>query len=142
MHASSNGYVQVMELLLKAGANVNLKNNYGGTALIHASNKGHDKVVNLLLKAGADANLHDKSGWTARIYASDKGHTEVVELLRSRLLLLIQRLLTPLSLLLTPLLRTLQRKMSLALHLALDSILLSLSAPMHSFSPLFPFKLK
>jgi hypothetical protein len=67
-----------------------------------------------------------------------------------RLLLLIQRLLTPLSLLLTPLsllltplLGPFKREMSLALHLALDSMLLLSSAPIYSFSPFFTFsKLK
>ena len=50
--ASQNGYVEVVELLLSKGANVNAQEPYG-TALQAASAIGHDKTVELLLSTGA-----------------------------------------------------------------------------------------
>ena len=44
---------QVSRRCLIKGADVNAKNNNGGTALIWASKKGHTGIVQLLKKAGA-----------------------------------------------------------------------------------------
>jgi len=81
MAASFNGHTEVVSLLLKAGADVNAKNNDGETALMLASAFGHTEIVSLLLKAEADVNAKDKQGWTALMDASCSGHTEVVSLL-------------------------------------------------------------
>ena len=65
MFVSDNGHHQVMELLLKEGADVNIQNNDGWTALMIASDDGHHQVVELLLKEGADVNIQNNNGWTA-----------------------------------------------------------------------------
>jgi serine/threonine-protein phosphatase 6 regulatory ankyrin repeat subunit B len=72
---------QVVELLLKANADVNVQANNGTTALMLASDNGHDQVVELLLKANADVNVQANNGTTALMLASDNGHDQVVELL-------------------------------------------------------------
>jgi ankyrin repeat protein len=79
--ASIKNRTEVVDLLLKAGADANLQNRDGWTALIAALFENHTEVVRLLLEAGANANLQDKDGLTALMDASSKGHTEVVELL-------------------------------------------------------------
>jgi ankyrin repeat protein len=45
MNASGSGHDQVVELLLKANADVNIQDTNGGTALMVASFNGHDQVV-------------------------------------------------------------------------------------------------
>ena len=49
--------VNVVELLLSKGANINDKDDDGWSSIIWASNQGHVHVVKLLLSKGA--NLHE-----------------------------------------------------------------------------------
>ena len=53
------GHDAVVRLLLDAGADKDLADNYGVTPLIIAAAVGHDAVVRTLLNAGADKNLAD-----------------------------------------------------------------------------------
>ena len=75
--------LNIVELLLDAGADVNLQDNYGRTALMEPSGLGYIETVRLLLEAGADVNLQDNYGWTALYHASRTGRTEIVRLLRA-----------------------------------------------------------
>ena len=43
--------------LIEAGADVNVQDEYGYTALMNASKKGHLEIVEKLLDAGADVNV-------------------------------------------------------------------------------------
>lgn len=104
MGAALGGYKEIVELLLKAGADPNVvdasrmndcelsivdkifKN--GDTALMWATtgrnrinNAGNTEIVELLLNAKADPNIQDLSGNTALILAAKYGKTETVELL-------------------------------------------------------------
>jgi ankyrin repeat protein len=78
--ASNNGYLDIVEELIKANADVNLQSNYGNTAsaLICAIKKNNIKIVKALIKAGANLNLQYKNGGTALIWASYDGHIEIV----------------------------------------------------------------
>lgn len=53
MWAASVGYGEIVQLLLQAGADVNLKNRGGYTALMIAEFNGYKNVVRSLQKAGA-----------------------------------------------------------------------------------------
>jgi len=68
--------------LLQAGADVNLQNTYGDTALITATVKGFAEIVRMLLQAGADVNAKTEHGNTALTLAIEKGHAGVVEILK------------------------------------------------------------
>jgi ankyrin repeat protein len=46
----------MVNLLIKAGSNVNKGNDYGETALHYAVRLGREDLVSILLKAGADVN--------------------------------------------------------------------------------------
>jgi len=61
---------EIVELLLKAGANPNIKGDNGWTALMFASGESNEDIVKLLLDAGADKDIQNKYGWTALIMAS------------------------------------------------------------------------
>ena len=63
--AAVHGHRKVVEVLLKKGANVNVKGLGGITALIGAAQNGHREVVELLLKKGANVNADMEGGITA-----------------------------------------------------------------------------
>ena len=81
--AGWNGHVDVVEVLLKADADVNKAvhvhkvslNSKRRTALIMASDRGHRAVVRMLLQGSADDNKND--GSTAHIEANKRGHVDV-----------------------------------------------------------------
>jgi ankyrin repeat protein len=82
MRAAYAGDLEVVQNLIKAGADVNAPpTTYGGSALMRASREGHAAVVAALLAAGADVNMADNDGWTALMSASHDGHTAVVNML-------------------------------------------------------------
>jgi len=55
MLASENGHMEVVKVLLAAGADVNVKSRTGNTALSQATEQGHSEIIELLKKAGATA---------------------------------------------------------------------------------------
>jgi ankyrin repeat protein len=61
--AASEGNVTIVKLLLESGANPNLRNCYGQTALLVAIIDRQLGVVDLLLKSGANVN-QECLGWT------------------------------------------------------------------------------
>ncbi|WP_257264062.1 ankyrin repeat domain-containing protein [Endozoicomonas sp. ONNA2] len=87
--ASRRGHTQVVSILLKYGANVNVmvhaENERGLTPLIAAATHGCHKTVQLLLKNNADANAvvtgKDLEGCSALWLAACNGHHKIVELL-------------------------------------------------------------
>ncbi|ELV06605.1 ankyrin repeat-containing protein [Brachyspira hampsonii 30599] len=52
MKASENGHINVVRLLIDAGAKVNLKDRKDKTALTYASEEKHKNIVSLLKAAG------------------------------------------------------------------------------------------
>lgn len=58
------------KVLINGGANVNLANTAGETALMLASEAGNIKLVNLLIKSGADVNAINKVGDSPLSYAN------------------------------------------------------------------------
>ena len=81
MLASRNGHHDTVQLLLAAGANPNVQDNKGHTAIWFACLKGHDGIVELLLNENADPNISAKNRWTPLMNACQGGHKNTVELL-------------------------------------------------------------
>ena len=77
MKASSDGYLEIVDFLIKKGANVNARNRLGDSPLILvAPNCDMDKdiqlnIVELLLNAGADVNAQDNYGNTVLMLANE-----------------------------------------------------------------------
>jgi hypothetical protein len=84
MKASKNGYIDIVNTLIEADANVNLQNKYGETALMTAVQEiGNDiqvnsyiEIINTLIAAGANVNLQNKYGYTA-LFTLTKKSTDV-----------------------------------------------------------------
>jgi uncharacterized protein len=83
MYASEQGHSNVVEFLLKNGANPSLQEPGAGmTALMVSSAEGHVEVVRLLLQAKADVNAKDSNlGATALLGAAEYGHIDVIKAL-------------------------------------------------------------
>ena len=77
--ASINRHVSVIDTLIQAGADVNIKNWHGDTALVIASDKGHETIANSLIRAGASLDLQNNVGDTALMRASGRGHVAIVK---------------------------------------------------------------
>jgi ankyrin repeat protein len=81
--ASAGGSTEIVQTLLAAGANPDLKQCDGKTPLTIAAANGRADVVRLLLAAEADVNISQADGKTALTSAVENGHADVAELLRS-----------------------------------------------------------
>lgn len=83
LHASLAGAqsVEVVQLLIRDGADVNHRAG-GGVAPLHlAASRGSKELVKVLLAAGADPATTTDDGKTAADIASERGHPELAELL-------------------------------------------------------------
>ncbi|MEE9354090.1 MAG: ankyrin repeat domain-containing protein [Methylococcaceae bacterium] len=78
--AAGSGHTEIVQMLLRAGADVNITGG-GSTALMWAAQKGHAEVVRMLLEAGANVNRKDKDVKLALVHAREKGHSDIVDLL-------------------------------------------------------------
>ena len=63
--AARNGHTEVVWDLVRIGADLNLKEWEGKTALMHAAAEGHTEIVRALVQAGAALDLQDALGKTA-----------------------------------------------------------------------------
>ena len=76
----------VVQLLLKAGANMNIKDMDGHTPLFEAIKSGNEQLVSLLIRNGGDITLPDKYNRTPLFIATDLGKDNIVRLLIDQVL--------------------------------------------------------
>jgi ankyrin repeat protein len=82
MFATVNRHRKAVAKLLRQGADVNVSDNDGGTALIFAASCGDEEIVRLLLEKGADVSArYTLTGDTALAIAQRNKHEHVVRLL-------------------------------------------------------------
>lgn len=81
VHVAESGDADLLETLIRKGADVNAKSVLGMTALMFAAGEGHDDVVRVLIDSGVGVNARNDEGATALMFAADQGHTTVVKLL-------------------------------------------------------------
>ena len=78
---AGNQHPEIAKFLIKAGADLNLQDEVGDTALMYASNAGSTDMVKLLLKGGADINILNGAKNNALHFASLYGHLDIVKIL-------------------------------------------------------------
>jgi len=86
IYGSAKGAVEIVDMLLKAGAPVNRINNLGWTALLEVAilGDGSEKYVSIakmLIQAGADKTIKDKEGRTPFDHAESREHAELARVL-------------------------------------------------------------
>uniref|UniRef100_A0A4W4F8M0 KAP NTPase domain-containing protein n=1 Tax=Electrophorus electricus TaxID=8005 RepID=A0A4W4F8M0_ELEEL len=81
MLAAEQGSLEIVQELIRRGANVNLDDVDCWSALISAAKEGHVEVVRELLDNSAYIEHRDMGGWTALMWAAYKGRVEVTKVL-------------------------------------------------------------
>lgn len=82
MAACNDTYEEAVELLLEAGASVDLADSKNWTALMYASSKGSVRILKLLLNAGSPLNAQSRTGETAlMILTKSNSNYSAVQLL-------------------------------------------------------------
>jgi len=81
IHAAQEGYARVVKVLLEAGADFNLVNTRGTTALLRAAQCGRLQCVELLLAAGADTRMADSLGNTPLVVSVLAKHVACARIL-------------------------------------------------------------
>ena len=79
IEAAWRGRDSAVFILIQNGADLNIQNNYGSSALYCAAGgRGNNKVITTLIEAGADLNIQNKVGKTALHNAAENGSNEVI----------------------------------------------------------------
>ena len=79
--AAFRGDTEEMRYLIDHGADANVSDRFGFTALHIASNSGSQAAVKTLLPMIHDLNAGNEWGYTALHYAAEHGHIEIMQLL-------------------------------------------------------------
>jgi ankyrin repeat protein len=82
MQAAGNNHPEIVDTLLKAGADPDrVEDTHGWSALIWAAKQGYDAPVALLLRHGANREIRDDRLMTAADWAKREGHASTLKLL-------------------------------------------------------------
>lgn len=76
--ATAAGKFESVQLLLRAGADVNARDKFDKTPLMWAAAMGNERMATALWKARADLSAQDKSGWDPLFAACHGGHIRLV----------------------------------------------------------------
>jgi ankyrin repeat protein len=79
--SAGRGNKGLVEMLLAAGADIDLRAEHGNTGLYQAASNGHGSVVEALLKSGAEIGALSQKDFTALHGAAANGHHKVCEFL-------------------------------------------------------------
>ena len=82
--AAELGYLEIVDLLLDRGADIEATDDLGQRALLSAARFGRTEVVRRLLDRGANINAVDWSGQSALSNSAVEGHSVAFDLLLSR----------------------------------------------------------
>ena len=74
------GHAEVVDLLIEYGAEINVRNHWGGTALVQAVFFGHVDIAKILIDNGANMNVTIQ-GDSLVVYAAKNGFDDLVDYL-------------------------------------------------------------
>ena len=78
--AAENGHIEIVAILLQAGAEVNHCGTHRGTTIRVAAEKGYDQIVELLLRAGSRVDEADEVHLLTPLMAAlDAGHLRIAK---------------------------------------------------------------
>ena len=80
--AASKGYVEIMEILLSKGADIESIDKEKRTPMHYAAEAGSKPMVQFLLAKGALATAEDKNRKTPKDMANMNGHGEIIEIIK------------------------------------------------------------
>ena len=80
--AAIMGHVEVTELLIASGADLEGTDKHGNTPLHYTAHRGSKETAKLLITKGADLNVKRDDGNTPLDNATQYKHTEIIDLLR------------------------------------------------------------
>ncbi|ETN04134.1 hypothetical protein PPTG_23671, partial [Phytophthora nicotianae INRA-310] len=75
------GKLKAVQDLLVRGADINVQDPRGKSALVYAAMTGHTEVVSLLVEHGANLEVTSADGKTPLAFAVSRGNTNVVDIL-------------------------------------------------------------
>lgn len=81
--AARIGHIESVNLLVNAGASVNLSDIDGQTPIFHAIEKNHQEIVMILIAAGADLGIQDNLHHTPLDVARKEGNMNICDLILS-----------------------------------------------------------
>jgi uncharacterized protein len=82
--AVASGHTQIVDWLLKSGADPNYRYGPGYSPLLTAAANGHLEILKLLLAHGADLHATSNDAKSALTLATERNHPAVAEFLKSR----------------------------------------------------------
>lgn len=81
LESSSQGFTDIVNMLINMGCNVNIRDSFGRSAMYVAALHGHIATVKYLLQHRSDVLQCDRWGRSSLYIACEEGHAEVVQLL-------------------------------------------------------------
>jgi ankyrin repeat protein len=76
--AVRNGNIEIVDILIKGGADINKGDQAGKTALSHAAESGKVDLTRKLIDSGADVNKRDLVGGNSVLWAAGLGNAETL----------------------------------------------------------------
>jgi cytoskeletal protein RodZ len=77
---ASSGTVEEINALAQAGADFNIRDDFGQTPIIYALGNGQD-VIQALITQGANVNIQTNAGWTPLMYAGRDAGGNIISVL-------------------------------------------------------------
>ena len=72
---------EIVQMLLKANADVNTMNSKGCNPIFVATHENHGDIVRMLVEAKADVNIKNKNGCSPIFIACQQNHCSIVQML-------------------------------------------------------------
>jgi uncharacterized protein len=82
--AAANGNLQIAAILIKAGANLGLKDRLGNTPLHLAVDRNQVEMAQLLIDVGAALDVDNRNGMTPLMIAASRGNAAIVQALLAK----------------------------------------------------------